>query len=58
MGPVQGPARWASGFGARPAVGRRPGPGRVASSATTPSAGSETLAAVTKSLQLPLLCLE
>ena len=60
MGPVPGPARWASGFsGDRLTPGCRPPPGSGSLAlATALAAGSETLAAVAKSLQLPLLCLE
>lgn len=54
-GPTPGPARWASGVsGDRRTPGCRTLPG---SGSLTLPVVSKTLAAVAKSLQLPLLCL-
>lgn len=58
VGPVQGPVRWASEFGGnRRLWGSRtpPGSGSLAHAAALRT-GSETPAAVAKSLQLSLLC--
>lgn len=58
--PVRGPARWASGFGGDQhtlSCRTPPGLGSLAHATTLP-AGIETVAAVAKSLQLPLLSLE